>query len=84
MFKFLISPGLWAFHEYTCYLFFFAKSPDFSSPGLGNVTGKEACHWLSENSVTSAFCFIFIVQSIKCYVITRLDYLYSEAKEGKD
>lgn len=33
--------------------------------------------------VTSALCFIFTVQSTKCHVITRLDYLYSEAKEGK-
>lgn len=51
IFKLLIGPGLWTFHEYLHYLFFFAKSPDFSSPGLGNVPGREACHWLTENCV---------------------------------
>lgn len=33
--------------------------------------------------VTSALCFIFTVPSTQGHVITRLDYLYSEAKEGK-
>lgn len=33
--------------------------------------------------VTSALCFIFTVPSAQGHVITRLDYLYSEAKEGE-
>ena len=30
------------------------------------------------------FVLFFTIQCIKCHVIMRLDYLYSEAKGGKD
>lgn len=44
-------PGLQTFREYVCDFVFIAKSPDFSSPGLGNEMSREECHWLTENSV---------------------------------
>ena len=65
---------------WVCVLFTsLCQSPAFSSPG----PGRRGFGCQRTGFATSALCFIFTVRSTKCHVITRLAYLYSEAKEDK-